>query len=44
MSGEPSTTDVSYAKEALDIKEYIGWEKMITDTITSILEVEKTWK
>ncbi|KAF8896841.1 NAD-P-binding protein [Mucidula mucida] len=44
MSGEPSTTDVSYAKEVLDIKEYIGWEKMITDTITSILEVEKTWQ
>ncbi|KAF9032097.1 NAD-P-binding protein [Hymenopellis radicata] len=44
LPGEPSTTDVSYAKEALGIKEYIGWEKMIVDTITSILEVEKTWK
>ncbi len=44
LPGPLSKSDTTRAREVLGIKEYIGLEETLDETITSLLEVEKSWK
>ncbi|RDX55168.1 NAD(P)-binding protein [Lentinus brumalis] len=44
LPGPLSKSDTTRAREVLGIKEYIGLEETLDETIKSLLEVEKSWK
>lgn len=48
-TGNPAPANVAsintrVAKEKLGLKEFITWQKSLSDTVDSLLELEKKWK
>ncbi|KAI0773253.1 NAD-P-binding protein [Trametes elegans] len=44
LPGPLSGIDTTRAKEVLGVKEYVGWEDTLLETIDALLDLEKTWE
>ncbi|KAI0333881.1 NAD-P-binding protein [Cubamyces sp. BRFM 1775] len=44
LPGPLSKVDTTRAREVLGMKDYVGWEDTLLETIDALLEVEKSWK
>lgn len=38
-----ASIDTTVAKEVLGLKEFITWQQSLSDTVDSLLELEKKW-
>ncbi|PIL25659.1 hypothetical protein GSI_11409 [Ganoderma sinense ZZ0214-1] len=43
LPGPLSTIDTTRAREALGVKEYVGKDETVLETVDALLELEKTW-
>ena len=43
LPGPLSTVDTTRAREVLGVKEYVGQDETLLETVDALVEIEKTW-